>query len=374
MGVIHPAHLAHVTRRGAVQRSAAVALAAAAAPFLRPAPARGAAPGAPEAATTNLPNGRFFTEANGAGGSGGTGFAIVDEAWSSWGDPPPLRPAFFSEFQRLGGVSGVGYPASRAFEWDGFVVQAMQKGVFQWRPETGRVAFVNVFDELHHRGLDDRLFAERQVPRPAEWSGDAALPWDEVVTRHLAVLDDFPRLRAAYGATPHPLELFGLPMSPVVDFGPFAAVRLQRAVLQQYRLATPYARPGDVLVVNGGDVAKDYGLVPDWAAMPHGVPRWSDRILVFVPDAGAVVGPTFRVVGDARVFEAQFRWEVRAADGTVLRGGPADASTCCEWARFLVDVDLTGVAPQPVRLVLFEFSPADGAPRGTVEVPLDYRA
>jgi hypothetical protein len=325
------------------------------------------------AAFAEVPNGRFYTEANGAGGAGGTGFTVLNEYWHDWNNRPPPQVLFYREFLWLGGVAGVGYPASRPYEWDGFVVQAMQKGVFQWRPELGRVAFVNVFDELHERGTDDQLYAERQVPRMAEWSGDAGLPWARVVARHMAMLDGFPRLRTQYASVAHPLDLYGLPMSPVVDFGPFAAVRLQRAVLQQYRVATPSARPGDVLVVNGGDVAKQYGLVPDWATTPHALPRWSERILVSVPSAGETVGPTFRVVGDARVFEAQFRWEVRAADGEVLRRGPARAAACCDWARFLIDVDLTGVPPQAVTLALFEPSPATGAPSATVEVPLVLR-
>ena len=202
-------------------------------------------------------------------GEGGTGFAVLDEYWYSWGEPPPAHVRFFAEFQRLGGVGGVGYPASRPFELDRFVVQAMQKGVLQWRPEAERAFFLNVFDEQHLRGLDERLYAELQVPRMADWSGDAGRPWGAVVARHLAVLDGYPRLRAQYNSVANPLDLYGLPMSPVVDFGPFSAVRLQRAVLQQYKVATPYARPGDVLVVNGGDVAKDYGLVPGWAMEPQ---------------------------------------------------------------------------------------------------------
>lgn len=352
------------------RRVATISLVAGAAgTLLVPMPVSGAAPPAP-AAFVEVPNGRFYSEANGAGGAGGTGFTVVNEYWHDWNTPPPPDVRFYDEFQRLGGVAGVGYPASRPYEWDGFVVQAMQKGVFQWRPELGRAAFVNVFDELHQRGVDDQLYAQLQVPRMAEWSGDAGLPWTRVVARHMAMLDAFPRLQAQYASVAHPLDLYGLPMSPVVDFGPFSAVRLQRAVFQQYRVATPSARPGDVLVVNGGDVAKDYGLVPDWATAPHERPRWSERLLVFVPSAGEAVGPTFRVVGDARVFEARFAWEVRAAGGAVLRRGAASASTGGDWARFLIDVDLTGVPPQPVTLVLFEPSPATGAPTATVEVPL----
>jgi hypothetical protein len=54
----------------------------------------------------------------------------------------------------------------------------------------------------------------------------------------------------------------------VIDFGPFYSVRLRPAVFQRYKVATLYASLGDVLVVNGGDVADDYGLMPDLAMAP----------------------------------------------------------------------------------------------------------
>jgi hypothetical protein len=132
----------------------------------------------------------------------------------------------------------------------------------------------------------------------------------------------------------------------------------------------PYANPGDVLTVNGGDIAKDVGLIPDWAASPHGRPRWSDRVLVTVPNAGETVPPTFRVIGDARVFEAQFAWELRDAGGQPVAGGHARAATCCNWACFFFDVDLSGLAPQRLTLAVWQPSARDGAPTGTVEVPL----
>ena len=88
--------------------------------------------------------GHFYKQANGQGGAGETGFAITDEG----GIP------FWSEYQRLGGPEVLGYPVSARFVWDGFTVQAMQKVVFQWRPDTRSVAFVNVMDRMHDLGKD----------------------------------------------------------------------------------------------------------------------------------------------------------------------------------------------------------------------------
>src|SRR5947207_3019207 len=71
-----------------------------------------------------LPDGHFYTQTNGRTDAA-TGYAITDG-----GDIP-----FWSEFQRLGGVAALGYPVTGRFVWDGFVVQATQRVVLQWRPE-----------------------------------------------------------------------------------------------------------------------------------------------------------------------------------------------------------------------------------------------
>ena len=144
-------------------------------------------------------------------------------------------------------------------------------------------------------------------------------------------------------------------------------------MLQQYKVNTPYARAGDVLVANGGDVAKQMGLIPSWATVPHGTPRWSNSITVFEPNMGDTVGRNFRITGDANVFEGQFNWEVRTEYEAPLRSGTAFSSYCCGWARYAVDVDLSGIAEQPLVLVLFDYSPATGTPVGTVDIALNYK-
>ncbi|MDP2948121.1 MAG: hypothetical protein Q8P22_01110, partial [Chloroflexota bacterium] len=71
-------------------------------------------PFAPSAAAAEPPpldwdvsGGHFYTQANGRGGFGGTGYSITND---------PVAP-FWSEFQRLGEVPELGYPASRRFLW-----------------------------------------------------------------------------------------------------------------------------------------------------------------------------------------------------------------------------------------------------------------
>jgi hypothetical protein len=54
----------------------------------------------------------------------------------------------------------------------------------------------------------------------------------------------------------------------VSDDGPFVAIRLQRATLQLWQQDVPWARAGQVVVGNRGDIAKEAGLWPLEAAVP----------------------------------------------------------------------------------------------------------
>jgi len=71
-------------------------------------------------------SGHFYQQANGQGGQGDSGFAITND------DGLP----FWMAYQQLGGPAVLGYPISGRFVWDGFTVQAMQKVILQWQPDT----------------------------------------------------------------------------------------------------------------------------------------------------------------------------------------------------------------------------------------------
>ena len=173
--------------------------------------------------------------------------------------------SFADGFRRFT-LESVGHAASRRFVWQGFVTQVMQKLVFQWQPGRG-LFYLNVFDELHNAGKDAWLEVEKNIPPPANTSADAGLSWDAVVARHLALLDADPALKAAYLRQPDWLDVYGLPMG----YGAYdnvTVVRGQRAALQRWQSATPWAAAGEVTVVNGGDVGKEAGLFPPDALAP----------------------------------------------------------------------------------------------------------
>lgn len=213
---------------------------------------------APATADYDIPNGHFYTQANGQAGSGGSGYSIVDDDQATlWG-----------EFQRLGGLSVLGYPISQRYTLpDNLTYQAFQKGILQWDPAARTSHFANIFDQLSSAGRDSWLTTFKQTPASRDWSADQSQPWDKVVATHLSVLDQNPAIKSAYLADPAYLEHYGLPMG-YADYGNLAVLRCQRAVFQQWKVATQFATTNQVLVANGGDNAKDAGLVPASAAAP----------------------------------------------------------------------------------------------------------
>jgi hypothetical protein len=224
-----------------------------------------------------VPAGRWYSQ---TARPGELGFALVDDE----------QARFWTEFQRLGGIAALGYPVSRRFRMDGFVIQATQRVLMQWRPESGSVAFVNVFDRLHDLGHDDWLLAARQTPRPGGFD-DRGKGWDEVVRTRLAPLDERPAIRAAYfAAVGDPVQANGLPTSPPTDMGNHRALRAQRVVFQEWKEDVPWAKKGQVTVALGGDIAKELGLVPPSASAP--LPPVADGRIVGEETAAAPPTPS----------------------------------------------------------------------------------
>ena len=339
-------------------------------------PGASAAPGAQTPGDWSLPRAHFYTQAAGDTPRPDDGFLVADRP--GFGFPTGRNVVrFWSEFRRYGGVAVVGYPASRPLVWDGFDVQAFQKGVFQWRPEQGpegRAWFVNVFDEFTRRGLDGRLLAEKQVPLPGSFD-DRGKSFVQITAERLALLDRHPALLRQYRSAPDPVALYGLPNSAVQDLGPFYAVRLQRAAFQEWKVDVPgIARAGQVTVVNAGDVAKEYGLIPGWAAHPVSPPvPASDQVAVYTPGREEGVGSPFTVAGDARAFEATVLWELtEPLRGDVLGRGVTTARGCCEWSSFEFAVPYAVSRPLRATLAVWGSSGRDGADRpGEVRVALD---
>jgi hypothetical protein len=206
--------------------------------------------------------GHFYTQANGGAGAQ-YGYRITDEGGIG----------FWSEFQRLGGVNALGYPVSTRFQLDGFIVQATQKVIMQWRSDVSppQAYFVNVFDKLHDQGKDNILQQTYQIPPQLDPSFDAGKSPQQVQDARLALLNGDAAISGRYGSGPPAILYNGLPTSQITNEGPFSAVRAQRVAIQHWSAANPAAgiKAGDVTVVNGGDIAKALGVVPASAASPE---------------------------------------------------------------------------------------------------------
>ena len=213
-----------------------------------------AVPGPAKAAALDwdIPGGHYFTQTNGQPqGTSQAGFSVTNN------DGVP----FWTEFNRVGGLQIVGYPMSRRFLWDGFVSQIFQKAIFQWKATENRVDFINTFDQMSLAGKDDWLLTFKSTPKPLDAASfDAGKSWDQIVAARLALLNANPAIKAVYNSVPDPIRLFGLPTSQVVDNGNHYAIRLQRAVLQQWKVAVPWAAAGQVTVGNGGDISVQAGM------------------------------------------------------------------------------------------------------------------
>jgi hypothetical protein len=222
--------------------------------------------------------------------------------------------------------------------------------------------FVNVFDVLHDRGFDDFLATVRSTPPQIDPSFDAGKSPSQVIADRLALLNANPAMRSVYFSVDNPLLRFGLPTSRVTDNGDHFVIRLQRAVLQQWKVAVPWAAPGQVTIANGGSIGVEVGLYPDFAVRPQPQPTWSERVVVYEPSKGERIRSGFTLRGDAQVFEAVATFQLIAEDGRVLREGPAmTRAGAPEFGRFTVNVDFSVTREQPGVLRVFERSAADGS-------------
>jgi hypothetical protein len=259
---------------------------------------------------------RFFTETGGGQG----GYSVCDD--------PQAR--FLTAFNTWG-LQKIGYPISQRYTRAGFVTQAFQKAIMQWRPDGNTVVLVNIFDDLHDAGFDETLLKVRQTPTqlPAGWDGP--IPFPEIVMKRQALLDARPAMRATYFSAGDPLIFFGLPTSEVTDMGNHYAIRLQRAVLQEWKEDVPWAKRGQVTIANGGDIAKELGSLPAEALTPQAGPAGP----VPTPPAGGYTGP-FDPKGQDRNC-TDFATQREAQAFYIAAGGPAADS-------HRLDADNNGIA------------------------------
>ena len=186
---------------------------------------------------------------------------------------------FADEYERLGGVHTLGYPASYRFRLDdGFVYQVTQGALLQWRPEVKSAYLANTFEMLEHAGFDQWLLDTKGIPLPIKDDGSDG-DWSIAKEIRLAWLTN-DQIKARFLANPNPeviaswsenraIELYGLPMSYPEKHGPFISQRFQRVALQLWvEEVAGMPAVGTVVRVLGGDLLKEACLIPSYALSP----------------------------------------------------------------------------------------------------------
>lgn len=224
----------------------------------------------PEPGSLLFPEGVFYPLDGNTQGFGVEGFLVED----------PMN----SFYQERGGKRVWGGPISRQYiDVAGRPSQAFEKGIMQLTAEgkgSYSIGYLNIFDELSRFNKDDWLETVRSTPKSFDWTSDAGKPWGHtpegplpgtIEENHFKILDAYPALKAEYLSNPAWFEQYGLPMA-IEDVGTFIPVRGQRAVLQLWKVEAPWAKKGQVVVANGGIVAKEAGgIIPESALKPQAV-------------------------------------------------------------------------------------------------------
>jgi hypothetical protein len=204
-----------------------------------------------------IPNGWFFTQVQGQPeGTDARGFAVSDANG--------MR--FWSEYQRLGASTYLGYPVSRRFETDGGAAQVFQRALLRYDAGSDRIVVSRLLDRLNREGRDDELRDQFGIP-PLEMPapGDAGA---EVFQERLGVLADYPAFGGYLTGAPDALSQFGVLTSTVHDASEFYVVRFQNGALQLWKQDVPWARAGEVTAANVGEIAAALGLFPADALQP----------------------------------------------------------------------------------------------------------
>lgn len=274
------------------------------------------------AADYDILHGHFYTQAAGRDAAQGTGYTITDEGMDSRGQT--IR--FWSEFQRLGGVAALGYPASQRFMWDGYVCQVMQRAVLQWRPEANTVYFVNVMDLITAAGKDDFLLSARQTPPPADFfAEEQGLSFEQIKQKRYALLDSNPAIKAKFFSVADPLNMNGLPTAPITDMGDAYVLRAQRVIIQEWKKDVPWAKAGDVTVALGGDIAKETGLIAAQdaqavATVTPPAPVVRKHIIALDPGHGGdEIGASMQLSGGRVVLEKDANLQIALRAARLLR-------------------------------------------------------
>ena len=184
--------------------------------------------------------------------TGYAGFSDIDSGNGFW-ISNSSGIGLWDGYRALGGSARLGPAVSGRFVLDSLISQAAQKFVLQWDPTRSRAVLAPIFNSLSAAGLDGWLESSQGIPPP-----DPGGP-------RIGLVDNDPILREFFFSEADWGGVFGLPTA-WSESDAVSVLRTERAVLQRWKIATPWAAPGTVTIANGGSIAVSAGLVPPTAA------------------------------------------------------------------------------------------------------------
>ena len=207
-----------------------------------------------------LDDGCLFTATGSDTAEPNDGFAVTND------DDVPMWA-----FVRGKSLQSIGYPISQRWVEGPFTLQAFQKVILQWSPGESRMNYYNTLDALANKYPDVRL---PNVPLHQVFY-TAGLSFSEVKEVHLSILEQNPKIQAAFLAEPDWLNLFGLPIryeEREVNGNPqgLQLLRAQRIVFEVWNVPAPGTTVGAVGRQNVPDKVKRQSnvIIPDAAKAP----------------------------------------------------------------------------------------------------------
>ena len=250
----------------------------------------------------------------------------------------------FYDFVRAHNAQTIGYPISQRWVDGPHTLQAFQKVILQWDPNSGRMNYHNTLDVLANRYPDVQL---PNVPPHQVIETDGDGDFASVARAHLALLEENPSIKARFLGEPDWLSLYGLPIryeEREVDGDPqgLQLLRTQRTVFEIWNVAAPGITVGGVNLQNVPDKLKqlDNVIIPNTAKAPWRAsdPRYPALIanLYWVADGlttpleQAAVPELERIYAGSPEF---LRYLVQKPDDWFVRNTPAGEADVRDFAR-----------------------------------------
>ncbi|WP_219834515.1 Gmad2 immunoglobulin-like domain-containing protein [Paenibacillus sp. R14(2021)] len=150
------------------------------------------------------------------------------------------------------------------------------------------------------------------------------------------------------------------------------------AVTPQPEPANP---PGGNTSGNGTAPAPTHPTDTDTGSKPEPAPEdgkpavvaGNDAFRVYGPAPGSVIGKSFTVRGQARVFEAAFSYNLEDGHNILAEGHPKASIGAPEWGDFEFTVKLSEMPTSPTGvLTIYEASAKDGSPLHELHIPYTF--